>query len=754
MSEFSSQEPLITSIIESSFKLALMLNQTTITTEHLLAVIISAKNVKNFLNDNSINAKSLYDELIRFIGSQTQYLQNKIQNADPNYMTGQFTEVVGNIIFSACASAKKQNKEVAVSDILLSILNTEDSYASYFMHKYGLTEDILVKIDSEVKNLTDSGISEYCINLNEQVKTNKPILIGREKELFAISHTLVKQKKSNVIIVGDPGVGKSAIVEGLAQLINKNKVPKILKNKIIYSLNIGSVLAGCRYRGDFEEKIKTIIHDLTTNKNAILFIDEAHQLTAGENGQSGIGFASMLKPELSRGNIKVIAATTWEGYRQTFEKDTALMRRFRLLPINEPSLKETELIIKGLKNNLEKFHTCKITSAAITTAVELSDKYQKDKRLPDKAIDLIDSACARQVVLNSHKKVIDYKDIIAELTDFIGIPITDYEKVNEDNILDITDNLKKTIFHQENAINKVAESIIISRAGLKSSLGPIGSFIFTGPSGSGKSYLAKQLADYLHMNLLKYDMSEFQEKHSIARLIGAPPGYVGFNDNNTGEGQLVNDIIKYPNSVILIDEVEKAHPDIFSIFLQILDEGRITSTTGKVADCKNLIVIMTSNLGETVKNKTQLGFNDKKTGKSAPLAAIDSFFLTELRGRITGIIEFNELDDVTLRRITCNCIQSIGNINLHRKINLTASESLITYILSLNTKKQYGARNIANLVNSIIKYPLSVEILKGNILNNSNVYLDWKNNNLQIKHSMQTNIVKVPVDVLNEKMEK
>lgn len=744
------QNSIIKNIVDSAFQLAIGLNQTTITTEHFLYVIIQTPKIKSFLGDQSIDTQSLLNDILNYIKSQSKILSNQMfVDNQPGVMVGQITATLQKMIISVSTLAKSNNREVEYYDFIKVMLENKESYAAYFIGKYGIDAEVIKKMSQNSSCSSDpaqSSLSEYCVNLNEKMKKSPEPLVGREPELFSIAHTLAKKKKSNVLMVGDAGVGKTAIIEGLAHNINIGKVPKPLKNKIIYSLDIGNVLAGCRYRGDFEEKIKNVIIALVATPKAILFIDEAHQITSGEgNSGGGIGFAAMLKPELSRGNIKVIAATTWEGYRQSFEKDTALMRRFRVLNVDEPTANESISILNGLKEGLENFHKCKITDDAIKSAVELSIRYQANRKLPDKAIDIIDSACARTQVLNKRKKIVDKMAIINEITEITGIPVKDNDsKTSNKDILNIAKTLSSKVFHQDKAIETVAESLIIAQSGLRNPEKPIGSFLMTGPSGSGKTFLSKQIASNMNMTLLKYDMSEFQEKHSLARLIGAPPGYVGFGDGGTGEGQLVNDIIKNPNSVILFDEMEKAHPDVFTVLLQLLDEGKITSTTGKVADCKNTIVVLCSNLGSKESSKLKLGFNLSDSGKSESSKAVDAFLLTELRGRITAIVEFNKLDEISLRKIVGARISDIETLLTDRNIKIIPSEKLIDRILSLNTDSQYGARKIAKLVDSVIKFPLSMELLNGNVSNDSTITLDW-NDKLVIAAPITT--VKLPKKV-------
>ncbi len=741
---------MVKQILENSFNIALKLNQTTITSEHVLYSILANAWISKHLESKGIDTLKLSKELLIYIESLTPFLSNKIPSNDPEIMTGQLTSAIHNMVETVVTKSKASNIPVSFFDFLQYIISDKNSYASYFLRKYGVTTDMLTEIEDSAraeKIEEPNALSEHCINLNEKVKEQTDTIIGRTKEMFSIAHSLSKKKKCNVILIGDPGVGKTMIAEGLAQKINSGDVPDNLKDKIVYSLDIGSVLAGCRYRGDFEEKIREILNELVQNKNAILYIDEADKMDAGEGkSQSGLGFSSMLKPELSRGRIKVIASTTWEGFRRTFEKDTALMRRFRTIVVEEPSISESIEILKGNKESMEEFHSVKIDLSALQSAVELTVKYQPSQRLPDKAIDVIDSACARNKISLTPDKVITRSNIIQEVSEITGRQIKSEESTLESSkeILNIEDQLNKKIFKQEKALSKVSESILISQSGLKEPNEPIGSFLFVGPSGVGKTLTARTLADLLDMKLIKYDMSEFQEKHSLSRLIGAPPGYVGFEDGGTGEGQLVNDIIKNPNSVILFDEIEKSHPDISSVLLQLFEEGKVTSTTGKIGDARNCIIILSSNLGTG--SKKALGFIEDNSGKSASNKAVEGFFLTEVRGRMTAIIEFDQLDDLSYRKIVINRISDLSKLISNRNIKFIATERLIDHLLSLNNAKEYGARKIAGIVKSVIKAPLSKELLNGTIINNSVVNLDWIDNKISIIPNI--NKIHIPIKKL------
>ena len=761
MAKATFSSPLLTQIVELSFSLAINLEQTTITTEHILFAVLQISAIRRYFTSQGIDAGLLSKDIIEYIKTNSKFLKNQLPTVDPQIMTGQLTAEVTQYLENIFNFAKSEKRDVDIADVLLGLLYLRDTYASYFMTKYGITEDMILELKNGIplgkstgnnlSNISAGALDEHCINVNEKVK-NSPSdpLIGREKEIFTIAHTLSKRKKCNALLVGDPGVGKTMIVEGLAQKINDGIVPLTLKDKIIYSIDIGSLVAGSKYRGDYEEKIKDILAEVANRPEVILYIDEAEKMDAGEGkGQMGLGLTSMLKPYLSRGQIKILASTTWEGYRNTFEKDTALMRRFRIVTVPEPTAAETVLILNGCRKSTEEFHNVTIEDSAINTAVELTIKYQPEKRLPDKAIDIIDSACARTKVIEGESTIINRASIIREITETTGIKVK--TETNDENdakkILDLASRLKTIVFHQDSAVDIVSKSLIVSQAGLKDPKKPIGSYLFVGPSGVGKTMLAQEIAADLNMGFIRFDMSGFMEKHSISRLIGSPPGYVGFGDGSTGEGELVNELIKCPNSVVLFDEVEKAHPEVFNICLQLLDNGEIKGTTGKTASSKNCIIIMTSNLGTGEANKDQLGFNKEKTGKSESSKAIDKFFLTELRGRLTAIVDFKNLDDISYRRIVVERINDIANLVPARNLKIIATEQLITHILELNNSKQFGAREIAKIVKDIISYPLGIRLLEGKIENGSTITLDWKDEKLDINASLAT----VPIEDAIEK---
>jgi ATP-dependent Clp protease ATP-binding subunit ClpA len=570
----------------------------------------------------------------------------------------------------------------------------------------------------------ETVLDDYCTNLNTLAE-NKEIdrIIGREAELEEIAQILARRNKSNVLMVGDPGVGKTAIAEGLALNIVNGDVPEFLLGWTVYNLDIGTLLAGSKYRGEFEERLREVIEALTSIGNAILFIDEAHQMRgAGAGSSSEVDFANMIKPALSRGKIKVIASTTWEEYSTSFEKDRALMRRFHRLTVDEPSPAVAKDILKGIREYFENFHRANITDDAIDAAVDLSVRYQSDKKLPDKAIDLIDSACARQRVKNLRDFTVTKHMIIDELSRATNIPITQLED-NKTAPVDVEGNIKSRLFGQDHAVDDVLEKVYVARAGLKSIDKPMGVFLFTGPTGTGKTELCKLLSENLGMKLLRYDMSEYQEKHTVAKLIGAPPGYVGYEDGNLGGGLLISDLTKHPNSIVLFDEIEKAHPDVSNVLLQLMDEGFVTGSNGKRADGRNSLIVLTSNLGAADAEKNAIGFgSQERTGDDD--RAVKRYFKPEFRNRLDAVVKFNRLDQLSLRKIVAKMIAELNELLADRNMRVRVSERAVDKIIKEGYDSKMGARPMARKITELIRVPLSKKILFENLEPGSTVKVD------------------------------
>jgi len=622
----------------------------------------------------------------------------------------------------------------------LSISSENNSHASYFFIKYGLERSRVVEYYNQhyvetksTRTKTGNGgvradevLAAYCENLNVAAKEGKidPV-VGREFELDEIAQVLAKRNKSNVLMVGDAGVGKTAIAEGLARNIVNGEVPEYLKDYTVYNLDIGSLLAGSKYRGEFEEKFKDVIGALQSKGKCVLFIDEAHQMRgAGSGSSSSVDFANMIKPALTKGNLKVIASTTWEEYTQSFEKDRALMRRFCRMTIEEPTPQVAKEILRGLREYFETFHGGKISDEALDAAVDLSVRYQPDKKLPDKAIDLIDTAAAR-LKINAVAWTVRKNHIVDIISKFTKIPAEQIGGESTKTLVDLESNVKSKLFGQDAVVDVVLEKIYVARAGLKAMNKPIGNFLFLGPTGTGKTELAKLLSEGMGMKLLRYDMSEFQEKHSVAKLIGAPPGYVGYDDSNLGGGLLISDIEKNPNCVILFDEVEKAHPDVMNILLQLMDEGTISSSNGKKADARNAIVILTSNLGASANEQNHIGFGRDLQKTNEDDKAVKDFFKPEFRNRLDGICKFNKLDNLSIRKIVSKFIKEVNDLLSEKSIRIRLTEAAVDHLIEVGYDSKLGARPLGRKINDLIKVPLSKKILFGGIAANSVIEVDY-----------------------------
>jgi ATP-dependent Clp protease ATP-binding subunit ClpA len=605
----------------------------------------------------------------------------------------------------------------------------KDKFLNFIQKEYEKDEDehtTITKSNSQLERM----INQFCINLSARAKAKKidPV-IGREKEIEEVQLALARRTKSNVMLIGDPGVGKTAIAEGLAKKIIDGSVPKFIQDHTVYSLDISALLAGSKYRGDFEERLKTIITALEKKKNCILFIDEAHMMNgAGAANGNSNDMANMLKPALSKGGIKVIASTTWEEFRKHFEKDRALMRRFQRVTVDEPSEALAVKILKGLKKYYEKHHNVKITNQAILDAVSYSVKYMSDKKLPDKAIDLIDCACARFKVKDEENGIVDHDEIVFEVAKLANLPIESIGAKEGSNLANLDKNLRNKVFGQEKAIESLLDKIFIAQAGLKAYNKPIGSFLFVGPTGVGKTEVAKQLASGMGVKLVRFDMSEFQEKHSVAKFIGAPPGYVGFDDN---AGQLITNLQEHPNCVLLLDEVEKAHPDVLTVMLQLMDNGFITGSNGKKADGRNAIIIMTSNLGAADNEKNGVGFGSLERDGD-PKDAVNKFFAPEFRNRLDGIVKFGKLDQVNMIKVVKKFIDELNALLKDKNVAVKPNAETVEYLIAKGFNSKMGARPLQRTIDEHIKKPLSKEILFGKLTNGGIVEITVENNKLKL----------------------
>lgn len=725
----------IKEIVSSAIEYATELGHKYVTVEHLSYSLVNSDSFSALLIEMDINVEDLSADLYDYLNKKLNKLVDKNLNVEPKK-----THALERVFNRAYTQVLFNNRTMMVPvDLYLSITGENQSYAAYFFIKYGLDKNKIIEVHNKntIKNKPKMDTSkatgileEYCTNLNSLAENNEiDSVIGRENELDEIAQILARRNKSNVLMVGDPGVGKTAVAEGLALNIIKRNVPKFLEGWTVYNLDIGTMLAGSKYRGEFEEKIREVIDALTSIGNAILFIDEAHQMRgAGAGSSSDVDFANMLKPALSRGKIKVIASTTWEEYNNSFEKDRALMRRFHRLTIDEPSVEIAKDILKGIRGYFEKFHNAKILDEAIDVAVDFSVRYQSDKKLPDKAIDLIDSACARQRVRNMSDFTVTKSMVISELSRATNIPITQLDS-SKNMPGNIEEKIKDKLFGQDMAVDDVLEKVYVAKAGLKAIDKPMGVFLLTGPTGTGKTELCKLLSENLGMKLLRYDMSEYQEKHTVAKLIGAPPGYVGYEDGNLGGGLLISDITKHSNSIILFDEIEKAHPDVSNILLQLMDEGFITGSNGKRADARNSMVIMTSNLGAQEMEKNAIGFGDQeRVGDDEK--AVKKYFKPEFRNRLDGVVKFNKLDKLSLRKIVGKMIAELNELLVDQNLRVHITESTVDKIINEGYDSKMGARPMSRKITQLIRVPLSKKILFETIEPGSTVRVDCKNNTI------------------------
>ena len=695
-----------------------------VTLEHFLLSMLNNEPFATILTEFGTDVKVFKEEVENYINNEYESITAK-EDVKPKKTVS--VDRVLNRAFTHVLFSGRQIIEPV--DCFISIFAEKKSHANYFIRKANIDKDTFidyVKRNSSNEDGDDNATSnnnpqldrlilQFCANLSARAKSKKidPV-IGREKEIEEIELILARRTKANAILIGDPGVGKTAIAEGIARKIFEGKVPKFIQDYTVYSLDISALVAGSKYRGDFEERLKAVLHGLEKKGKCILFIDEAHMMNGAGAGSGGSNdMANMLKSALNKGNIKVIASTTWEEYRKHFEKDRALMRRFQRVVINEPNEATAIRIIKGLKKYYEKHHGVKITNQAVIDSVKYSIKYISDKKLPDKAIDLIDCASARFKVRDEEGGIVDHDEILFEISKIANIPLEQISSKENANLVSLEKNMKEKVFGQETAIDTLLDKVFIAQSGLKSLNKPVGSFLFVGPTGVGKTEAAKQLASNMGIKLVRFDMSEFQEQHSVAKFIGSPPGYVGFEDN---AGQLVTSLQENPNCVLLLDEVEKAHPSVLTVLLQLMDNGFITGSNGKKADGRNTIIIMTSNLGAADAEKNSVGFGSLERD-SDPKDAVNRFFSPEFRNRLDGVIRFGKLDHKTMIKVVTKFIDELNELIKDKNIQIQPSEQVLEYLTVKGFDTKMGARPLQRVIDNMIKKPLSKEILFGKLTN-------------------------------------
>jgi ATP-dependent Clp protease ATP-binding subunit ClpA len=713
-----------------------------ITVEHLLLALLDNPSAAEVLRACAVNIEDLRKTLTNFIGDNTPTVPGTGE-VDTQPTLG-FQRVIQRAIMHV-QSASNGKKEVTGANVLVAIFGEKDSHAVYYLHQQGVTRLDVVnfishgvrkdqQIDStkasegveeaQVEGQTkESPLDQFTTNLNKAATDGRiDPLIGREEEVDRVIQILCRRRKNNPLLVGEAGVGKTAIAEGLAWRIVHEDVPDILQNAVVYSLDMGALLAGTKYRGDFEQRLKAVLKQLKDTPNGVLFIDEIHTIIGAGSASGGtLDASNLLKPALANGQLKCIGATTFTEFRGVFEKDHALSRRFQKVDVNEPSVEQTVQILRGLKSRFEEHHGVKYSSSALSTAAELAARFINDRHLPDKAIDVIDEAGAAQRILpkSKQKKTIgktEIEDIIAKIA---RIPPQTVNQDDRSKLQTIDRDLRNVVFGQDPAIDALASAIKMARAGLGKQDKPIGSFLFSGPTGVGKTEVAKQLAFILGIELVRFDMSEYMERHAVSRLIGAPPGYVGFDQG----GLLTEAITKKPHAVLLLDEIEKAHPDIFNILLQVMDHGTLTDNNGRKADFRNVIIVMTTNAGAESLTKRSVGFVDARA-QGDEMADIKRMFTPEFRNRLDAIISFRALDEDIILRVVDKFLMQLEEQLHEKKVEAIFSEQLRKYLVKRGFDPLMGARPMSRLIQDMIRKALADELLFGRLVNGGRVTVD------------------------------
>ena len=708
-----------------------------ITVEHLLLAMLDNPSASDVLKSCGANIEKLRTDLSDHIEEHTPIVEGS-DEVDTQPTLG-FQRVIQRAMLHVQSSGKK---EVTGANVLVAIFGEKDSHAVYFLHQEGVArldivnfiahgiskvaesnenEGIANEAEPEIKS--NKGLETYTINLNKLVAQGKiDPLIGRDAEVERLIQILCRRRKNNPLLVGEAGVGKTAIAEGLAKKIVENETPEILQGMVIYSLDLGALIAGTKYRGDFEQRLKDVLKLLAEQDNAILFIDEIHTIIGAGSASGGtLDASNLLKPALANGDLKCIGATTYQEYRTVFEKDHALARRFQKIDVEEPNVSTTISILKGLKSHFEKHHNVKFSSSALISAAELSAKFINDKQLPDKAIDVIDEAGAAQRILpkNKQKKLIGSKEIENVIAKMAKIPAQNVNKDDRNALQTLERDLKAVIFGQNKAIESLSSAIKMARSGLGSDNKPIGSFLFSGPTGVGKTEVARQLAYILGIELVRIDMSEYMERHSVSKLIGAPPGYVGFDQG----GILTESVNKNPHSVLLLDEIEKAHPDVFNILLQVMDNGFLTDSNGRKTDFRNVTLIMTTNAGAEALSKASFGFTQtKQTGDEQE--DIKKLFSPEFRNRLDSIVSFTALDSDVILKVVDKFLIQLENQLHDKKVDATFTPKLKEFLAQKGFDPQMGARPMSRLIQDTIRKALADELLFGKLINGGEIEID------------------------------
>ena len=731
--------------LNEAFKLAHSKKHEFVTVEHLFLSILDNNDAIEVLNYCGADIAALQKNLESYIKETTPLISEEDeQEIQP---TLGFQRVLQRAVFHVQSSGKK---EVNGANLLVAIFSEKESHSVYLLQQEGITRLDIVSFISHGKNdeeleeeaLTSnkdekvkdsSALKAFTLNLNREASEGRiDPLIGRKAEVERVIQVLARRSKNNPLLVGESGVGKTAIAEGIAKLIVENKVPELVQDSTIYSLDMGALLAGTKYRGDFEKRLKQVLKELEEKSNSILFIDEIHTIIGAGATSGGVMDASnLLKPALAKNGLRFVGSTTYKEFRGIFEKDRALSRRFQKVEVMEPSVDETIKILKGLKSRFEAHHNIKYTENSLKAAAELSSRYINDRYLPDKAIDVVDEAGARQRLLpkSKRKKTISEIDVEKIVASIARVPEKTVSSSDKVSLEKLEENLKRVIFGQDQAISSLSASIKLSRAGLGIVEKPVGSFLFSGPTGVGKTEVSKQLALIMGIEFIRFDMSEYMERHTVSRLIGAPPGYVGYDQG----GQLTESVTKHPHSVILLDEIEKAHPEVFNILLQVMDHGTLTDNNGRKADFRNVVLIMTTNAGAQDMSRASMGFNTQDhTSDGAEI--IKKTFSPEFRNRLDAIINFNPLDIDVIKTVVDKFLVELQAQLDEKKVQLEVSEQARNWIADKGYDKTMGARPMQRLIQEKIKKPLAEEILFGQFSSRGGVvYVDQEDDELSLK---------------------
>jgi len=716
------------------------------TLEHLLLSLLDDRDASAVMRACNVDLDALRGKLIEYLDSQLDNLI--LEDESEAQPTAGFQRVIHRAVVHVQSSGRE---EVTGANVLVAIFNERESHAAYFLQEQnmsrfdavnfishgiakrpgmsdprpvrGVEDDAATMDQGEDKKRAGDALDVYCVNLNEKASEGRiDPLIGRELEVNRTIQVLCRRQKNNPLFVGDPGVGKTAIAEGLARKIVGGEVPEVLENATIFQLDMGALLAGTRYRGDFEERLKAVMREIEAFPGAIMFIDEIHTVIgAGATSGGAMDASNLLKPALQSGTLRCMGSTTYKEYRQHFEKDRALVRRFQKIDVNEPSIPDTIKILKGLKSYYEDFHGLKFTNEAIKAAVELSAKYINDRKLPDKAIDVIDETGASQMLLaeGKRRKTIGVKEIEATIATMARIPPKTITKSDSELLKNLGEDLKRVVFGQDPAIEALSSAIKLARAGLREPEKPIGCYLFSGPTGVGKTEVARQLASLMGVELLRFDMSEYMERHTVSRLIGAPPGYVGFDQG----GLLTDGVDQHPHCVLLLDEIEKAHPDLFNVLLQVMDHGKLTDHNGKQIDFRNVVLIMTTNAGAADLAKSAIGFNrTKREGDDQD--AIKKLFTPEFRNRLDAVVPFSNLGKPVISKVIEKFIFQLEAQLADRNVSIDLTEAAKEWLGEHGYDEQFGARPMARVIQEHIKKPLAEELLFGKLEGGGTVRVD------------------------------